>query len=179
MRYLKVTAQDRSGNGKADTALLHFHDPLASQTHEAFAVDMNADGSIEFGFAGDINHDGKQGFQDQLLLTEFAETFLQLNWFNIGDNWERYLKIFTSDYHKDGSPNIVTCQFSEDNGDLSQPIRIKCASAYDGDNDGVFDTFTHSDINSDGRADKADKIQLSKIVKTFLAFRWFGTGPQS
>lgn len=65
MRYLKATAQDRSGNGKADAVLLHFHNGPANQVHEAFALDMSADGRIEFGFAGDINCDGKQDFQDQ------------------------------------------------------------------------------------------------------------------
>lgn len=173
MRYLKVTAQDRSGNGKADAVLLHFHNGPDNLAHEAFAVDMSADGRIEFGFAGDINSDGKQNFHDQLLLTAFAEVYLQLNWFNSGDNWERYLKISAEDFHKDGSPNIVTLEFSEDDGTPSVPIRIKCAAAFDGDNDGGLDSFTNSDVNADGIADKADKVLLRKISEAFLAFRWF------
>lgn len=124
MRYLKVTAQDRSGNGRADAVLLHFHHDSANLVHEAFAVDMSADGRIEFGFAGDINSDGEQDFQDQLLLTNLAETFLQLGWFNKGDNWERYLKIDAIDQHQDGSPNIVSLQFTEDDGTPGIPIRF-------------------------------------------------------
>ncbi|MDR6916649.1 hypothetical protein J2X66_003523 [Pseudomonas sp. 3296] len=173
MRYLKVTAQDRSGNGKADAVLLHFHNGSANLVHEAFAVDMSADGNIEFGFAGDINSDGEQNFQDQLQLKAFAEAFLQLNWFNTGDNWERYLKIDAKNYHEDGSPNVVTLQFSEDNGTPCLPIRMRFASAYDGDNDGKLDSFTNSDVNGDGIANKADKVLMRKIAETFLAFQWF------
>jgi hypothetical protein len=173
MRYLKVTALDRSGNGKADAVQLHFHNGSANLVHEAFALDMSADGCIEFGFAGDINSDGLQNFQDQLLLTAFAEVFLQLNWFNAGDNWERYLKIGATDHHQDGTPNVVTLQFSEDDGELSKPIKIRRAAAYDGDNDGSLDSFTNSDVNGDGIANKADKAVLRKIAETFLAFRWF------
>lgn len=175
MRYLKVTAQDRSGNGKADAVLLHFHNSPDHLVHEAFAVDMSADGRIEFGFAGDINSDGEQNFQDQLLLTAFAEVFLQLNWFNIGDNWERYLKISAKDHHQDGSPNVVSLQFSEDDGTPGIPIRIKGAAAYDGDNDGRLDSFTKTDVNSDGIANRTDRILLRAIAESFLAFRWFET----
>ncbi|WCM51717.1 hypothetical protein OH720_01505 [Pseudomonas sp. WJP1] len=173
MRYLKVTAQDRSGNGKADAVLLHFHDGPANLVREAFAVDMSADGRIEFGFAGDINSDGKQNFQDQLLLTAFAEVFLQLNWFNAGNNWERYLKIAAMDHHKDGSPNIVTLQFSEDDGTLCTPIRIQRATAYDRDNDGGLHSFTNVDVNRDGVSNKADNVLLRKVAEAFIAFRWF------
>ena len=173
MLYLKVTAQDRSGNGKADTVLLHFHDGPGKLTHEAVALDISGNGSMDFGFAGDINHDGKQTFTDQTLLTTFAEAFLQLNWFNTGDNWERYLNIQAHNYHQDGTPNVVTLQFSEDDGTPCCPIRIKSAAAYDGDNDGYFDSFTNSDVNMDGVANKADKALLRKIVLSFLPFKWF------
>ena len=173
MRYLKVTAQDRSNNGKADAVLLHFHNSPANLVHEAFALDMSADGRIEFGVAGDINGDGVQNFQDQRLLTAFAEVYLQLNWFNTGDNWERYLTISATDYHKDGSPNVVTLQFSDDDGNPCAPIRIKPAAAYDGDNDGHFDSFTNTDVNANGLANNADKILLRNVVETFLAFEWF------
>lgn len=134
---------------------------------------MSADGGIEFGFAGDINSDGKQDFQDQLLLTAFAEVFLQLGWFNTGDTWKRYLKISAKDYHKDGSANIVTLEFSEDDGHPCHPIQIRCAAAYDGDNDGHLDSFTNVDVNTDGIANNADKALLRKIAEAFLAFRWF------
>jgi len=174
MHYLKVTAQDRSGNGKADAVLLHFHNGSTQLVHEAFAVDMSANGSIEFGFAGDINGDGEQNLHDQLLLTTFAEVFLQLGWFNAGDNWERCLKIGATDYHGDGSPNVVTLEFSEDEGSPCSSIRIRTAAAYDGDNDGILESFTNSDVNADGIANKADKLLLRKIAEAYLAFHWFG-----
>jgi len=173
MRYLKVAAQDLSGNGKADTVLLQFHDDQTNLVFQAFAIDLTADGSIEFSYAGDINGDGKQNLQDQKLLTVFAEAFLQLNWFNAGDSVTRYVKIEARDYHGDGSPNIVNLHFSEDDGTLRGPIGIRTASAYDGDNDGNLDSFTNSDVNNDGIANTADKLLLRKISEAFLPFCWF------
>ncbi|MDE1197546.1 MAG: hypothetical protein PW896_20885 [Pseudomonas sp.] len=173
MRYLKVAAQDRSGNGKADTVLLQFHDDSTNLVFEAFAIDLTADGSIEFSYAGDINGDGKSNLQDEVQLTVFAQAFLQLNWFNIGRSVERYLKIEAKNYHADGSPNVVNLQFTEDDGIPPALIRITPAAAYDGDNDGTLDSFTNSDVNGDGVANTADKLLMRKLAESYLAFCWF------
>ena len=48
MRYLRVTSQDRSGNGRADTVLLRFYEEVPGQPDKlmlkASSVDINADG---------------------------------------------------------------------------------------------------------------------------------------
>ena len=173
MRYLKVAAQDRSGNGKADTVLLQFHDDSTHLVFQAFAIDLTADGSIEFSHAGDINSDGQPNALDQQQLNAFAEAFLQLNWFNIGDSAGRYLKIEAKNFHADGSPNVVNFHFTEDDGTAAAVIRITTAAAYDGDNDGKLDSFTNSDVNGDGIANAADKLLMRKIAEAYLAFRWF------
>lgn len=173
MRYLNVVAQDRSGNGRADTVLLQFHDDSTNLVFEAFAVDLTADGSIEFSYSGDINSDGKRNLQDEIQLAEFAEAFLQLNWFNSGRDRERCLKVEAKNYHGDGSPNVVNFQFTEDDGSPSTPVRIKTAAAYDGDNNDKLDSFTNSDINGDGVANTADKQLMRKLAEAYLAFCWF------
>ncbi|MFK3974825.1 hypothetical protein ACI2KS_29315 [Pseudomonas sp. NPDC087358] len=173
MRYLKVAAQDRSGNGRADTVLLQFRDDSTQLVFKAFAVDLTADGSIEFSYAGDINCNGGENLQDQKQLNVFAEAFLKLNWFNIGDSVVRYVKLEARDYHGDGSPNIVNLHFIEDDGLPCTPIKMRTASAYDGTNDGNLDSFTNSDINGDGIANTADKLLMRELSEAFLAFRWF------
>lgn len=175
MRYLKVTAQDRSGNGKADAVLLHFHNGPDNLVSEAFAVDLSDDGCIDFACACDIDVDGEQNLQGRQLLSTFAEAYLQLGWFNSGNSRERYLKIEARNYHADSTPNVVNLQFTQDDGTQNRPVLIKLASAYDGDNDGHLDSFTNSDINADGIANNADKLLLRKIAEAFLAFRWFQT----
>ena len=85
MRYLKVTAQDRSANGKADTVLLHFFEESSGAEdrliHKAYALDITADGKVDFQ-VGDVNNDGKENTKDERLLKSFANAYLQLDWFN-------------------------------------------------------------------------------------------------
>lgn len=174
MRFLKVTAQDRSGNGKADVVHLHFHDGL-DLVHEAVAIDLSADGLMDFVFSCNASEADKHDFKDRSLLKSFSESFLKLNWFNTGDRWEREVHIQARDYHKDGSPNSVTVQFNEDDGSPATPVLIRRAAAYDGDNDGSFDSFTNSDVDNDGKANKADKELLRSIANTFVPLRWYET----
>lgn len=125
MRYLKAIAQDRGGNGKADTILLHFYERNPKQPdeliHEAVAVDMNADGVTDFQFAGDINGDGTSNIADKLLLKAFAETFLKLCWFNTGENAQRVLVLLAAHYTSEGVPNAVELGFSTDSAQFESP----------------------------------------------------------
>ncbi|MGU3306242.1 hypothetical protein ACLBW8_08235 [Pseudomonas sp. M5A4_2d] len=93
MRYLKVAAQDRARNGKADTVVLNFfrQQPGGSDEmlHEAIAVDVSANGQVDVLCSGDMNRDGENDVIDKRLLDVFADTFLHLNWFNTGNRWQR------------------------------------------------------------------------------------------
>ena len=177
MRYLKATAQDRSGNGIADTILLHFYERSSNQpddlVHEAVAVDMNADGVMDFQFAGDINGDGSSNIADKLLLKAFAGTFLKLHWFNKGESSQRVLVLMVAHYTPKGLPNAVELGFFDRLSPVRKPTLIFQAAGYDGDGNGVLESFTRTDVNKDGIANNADKELIRSMCNSFLAFKWY------
>ena len=177
MRYLKVTAQDRSGNHRADTVLLHFFEEVCGAEdkliRKAYALDITADGGVDFQ-AGDANGDGQETIKDEQFLKAFADAFLTLNWFNHGDTWARYLKIFTKDFFQDGSPDTVRLHFHEGTGTPRDQTIAYTASAYDTSNDGKLDSLIHFDVNNDGTTGKADYDLVKLLSRGFLVFNWYG-----
>lgn len=177
MLYLKATAQDRSGNGRADTVLLHFYERPTygpdELVHEAVALDMNADGAVDFEFPGDINFDGKCNIVDNVLLEDFANTFLKLNWFNKGESLQRSLVVVVSHYNKKGPPNAVELGFFDRSSRVRKPTLIYRAAGYDGDGNGVLESFTNSDVDKNGIANNADKELIRALCNGFLAFNWY------
>lgn len=88
MRYLKVTVQDRTGNGRADSVLLQFYEAACTPgddilLNKAFALDFDADGNVDYKM-GDVTNNGVENNADQRLLKTFANACLKLNWFNPG-----------------------------------------------------------------------------------------------
>ncbi|MFY0728338.1 hypothetical protein [Pseudomonas sp. NFX15] len=175
MRYLKVTAQDRSANGRADTVLLHFFEESSgcedTLIHKAYALDITADGKVDFQ-VGDVNNDGKENTKDERLLKSFADAFLRLNWFNCENTWARYLKIFVEDFAKDGSPDTVRLHFHEGVGKPQDETIVYTASAYDTNNDGKLDWLIHFDMDNDGDQDAVDQKLVSLLSTTYLKFKW-------
>lgn len=177
MRYLKAIAQDRSGNGVADTILLHFYERSSNKPdeliHEAVAVDINADGVMDFQFTGDTKGDGIANVADKLLLKTFAETFLKVHWFNAGEHSQRVLVLVATHYSPEGVPNAVELGFFDRLSPRQKPTLIFQAAGYDGNGKGALDSFTRTDVNSDGIADNADKELIRSIGNSFLAFKWY------
>lgn len=177
MRYLKATAQDRSGNGMADTVILHFYERHASGVdelvHEAIAVDIDADESVDFQFAGDINFDGKSDITDTWLLKAFANTFLSLNWFNTGESWRRTLAIVAIHNDDKGAPYGVQLNFLDRRSPLRKPTLVYQAAGYDADDNGVLESFSANDVDRNGVADKHDKALIRAMCNNFLAFKWY------
>ncbi|MGU3306244.1 hypothetical protein ACLBW8_08245 [Pseudomonas sp. M5A4_2d] len=177
MRYLKAFAQDRSGNGKADTVLMHFYERSSNQPddliHEAVAVDMNADGITDFQFSGGNNDDSNSTVADTLLLKAFAGTFLKLCWFNKGEHSQRVLVLKVAHYTPAGAPNAVELGFFDRVSPVRKPTLIFQAAGYDGDGNGVLESFTRTDVNKDGIANNADKELIRSMCTVFLAFKWY------
>lgn len=177
MRYLKATAQDRSGNGRADTVLLHFYERPTygadELIHEAVALDMNADGVVDFQFPGAIRPSGCAHAIDTLQLKTFANAFLKLNWFNRGESLQRVLVVLVAHYNKKGPPNAVELGFFDRCSPTRTSTATYLAADYDGDGDGVLESFTNSDVDKNGVADKADKELLRTLCNSFLAFEWY------
>ena len=87
MRYLKVIAQDRSGQGVAD--------------------------SLQFEFYEDDRLQRKATEADRQRLNAFGNTYLKCAWFNGGDGEERHLRIFSQNPSVDGTPETVRLHFHE------------------------------------------------------------------
>lgn len=176
MRYLKVTAQDRVGNGCADSVLLQFYEQVGKswedqEMNKAFAVDFNADGKVDYKM-GDVTNNGRENTVDQRLLETFANTYLKFHWFNRGATWSRYLKIFAEDFHRDGTPNVVRLQLHEGTGLASDRTQVSWSAVFDVDNDGTLDCSVQGDVNRDGLFDKVDQVLVKQLAGTFLKFNW-------
>ncbi|WP_166221581.1 hypothetical protein [Pseudomonas atagonensis] len=175
MRYLKVTAQDRSANGWPDTVLLHFYEETTGArdalTHRAYALDITADGKVDFQ-AGDANNDGKENTKDERLLKSFANAFLQIDWFNRGLDRARSLKIFTEDFAGDGSPDTVRLHFYEGLEKTPEWSIAHTASSYDSDNDGKLDWVVSYDMNNSGERESRNQKLVSMLSALYLKFEW-------
>lgn len=179
MRYLKAAAQDRSGNGKADTVFLHFYERGAGDggfdelVHEAFAVDMNGDADVDLQTVVDIDVDGKNIVIDRQRLKVFANTFLKLKWFNSGESWKRSLVVVAVHEYEKSPPNGVKLNFLERRSAVRKPTLAYQASAYDGYGNGELEWFSHTDMDKNGVVDQADKELIRSLCSSFLAFAWY------
>lgn len=175
MRYLKAIAQDRSGNGKADMIVLQLFQQQPNEPdeliHEAVAIDITTDGVADILLPGDINFDGAKSVDDKTLLKAFADTFLKLSWFNSGDTWRRYLTMQVVHLARNGRPNAIKLGFYQSSPQGNHTLVYK-ASGYDGDGDGVLESFTNSEIDGNGVADHHDKIAIKALCNAFLAMDW-------
>jgi hypothetical protein len=106
------------------------------------------------------------------LLKSFADAFLRLNWFNRGNIWARYLKMFVEDFAKDGSPDTVRLHFHDGVGKPQDETIAYTASAYDTNNDGELDWLIHFDMDNDGDQDAVDQKLVSLLSTTYLKFKW-------
>lgn len=87
MRFLKVIARDRSGNGAGDSVQLRFH--VSEQDwREASAREVAQ-------------------------LRSFSSTYLKCAWFNAADEDARHLRIFALNPGGDGTPESVRLHFHE------------------------------------------------------------------
>lgn len=87
MRYMKVIAQDRSGQGAPDTVQFEFYqdDQLLREANQT----------------------------DRRRLRVFAKTFLKCAWFNTGHGIDRHLRIFSLNPSADETPESVLLHFHE------------------------------------------------------------------
>ena len=175
MRYLKVTAHDLVGIGRANLVRLQFYQGSPSETDklvdEAVAYDFTADGRVDYS-RGDVTHDGKENLLDKRALDRFANTYLKLNWFNRERDLTRYMKIFSEDFYKDGTPDTVRLHVHEGEGTPCDKTQVMWNAAYDFDNDGALEWNIHFDINHDGVINDVDQGLVQELADTFLKFNW-------
>lgn len=174
MRYLKACAQDIVGNGHGDTVNLCFYQHRIGcpdeLIHDIVALDMTADGKIDVQWAEEGRSDALD--LDKRMLAAFANSFLKLNWFNPVGCTQRRLVIYVDHLGKNGRPNAVKLDFHERAASGCKASLIYKVAAYDGDGDGVLESFTNSDVDRNGVADKADKELIRSLCTAFLALEW-------
>lgn len=175
MRYLKVTAHDLVGRGHPSLVRLQFFQDSPSQqgqlVDEAVAYDFTADGRVDYS-RGDVTHDGKENSMDKVLLDRFANTYLKLNWFNRSHALTRYMKIFSEDFYKDGTPDTVRLHLHKGTGISPSDGQVAWNAAYDFDNDGKLEWNIHFDINHDGVIDDVDNQLVQQLAELYLQFNW-------
>lgn len=175
MRYLKVIAQDRTGDGRADTVLLQFYQSMPGiqdrLVNHAVAYDFLTNGQVDY-CRGDVTNDGQENSLDRDLLKRFANAYLKLDWFNRGSTSTRYMKIFSEDFYKDGTPDTVRLHVQEGLGVINPHTLVSWNAAYDFDNDGALEWNIHFDINHDGVIDAVDQHLVQELAELYLKFNW-------
>lgn len=175
MRYLKATAQGKDCRGHADTVILQFYQHHAGcpdeMTYEVVGVDATADGKVDDLRSGHADPEALD--LDKHQLEAFAASFLKLNWFNAGSHLQRTLTLYVDHFGKTGRPNAVKLDFHEHAKAGGKASLVYKAAAYDGDSDGVLESFTNSDVDRNGVADKADKELIRSLCTAFLALAWY------
>ncbi|WP_395610130.1 hypothetical protein [Pseudomonas sp. B22129] len=179
MRYLKATAQGRSCHGRADTVTLQFFQHHADcpdeMIHAFISEDTTADGEVDFLRPGDLDPDAhlEAPDLDKRQLGAFANSFLKLNWFNSAVHSQRSLVLYVDHFGKTGRPNAVKLDFFESSAPGGKASLIYKAAAYDGDRDGVLESFTNSDVDRNGVANSTDKELIRSLCTAFLALAWY------
>ncbi|WP_130907652.1 hypothetical protein [Pseudomonas sp. Sample_16] len=130
MRYLKVIAQDRSGNGDADTLrLLFFEDEQLLRE------------------ASD---------NEVLRLKNFGSHYFKCRWFNTGEGEERHLRMFSLSPTGNATPESVRLHFHEGPNivykaavhDLDNDGAFEIVLCTDVDNDGRANRTDRTRVNA-------------------------------
>ena len=94
-----------------------------SLVNEAVAYDFSADGKVDYSRGG-MTHDGRESRHDKVLLDRFAAAYLKLNGFSPGTASTRYMKIYSEDFYKDGTPDTVRLHVLERAGIINPPTLL-------------------------------------------------------
>ena len=179
MRYLILRAHDVYNSDKPDVIDLDFYNdalpkPLALQ---ATLFDINSDGKLDWSVADDINNNGIADTLDDVMALEFAQQFIEFNWFSADAPFDKYLKVFAEDFDANGVPDTVRLHFHHGEGEPRDETIAYTATFYtngDGSGDG---TPVSWDVNNDGNVDFADDELVRRFSRNFLVFGWHDARP--
>ncbi|MBF6027473.1 hypothetical protein ICY20_06990 [Pseudomonas sp. P115] len=175
MRYLKVVVKDQSGNAQADTVNLFFIQRSPSLPDElvrtATAVDVTANGLVDYQITGDINGNGVSGEQDRSLLKQFANNVLKVNWLGRPSAPFRSINMYVSRFDTATKPIEVRLDFYQN----EKPMNGK---------DTLMFSFTASETVTKGNMelgeevialdefDTEDRNALQNMISFYLRFNW-------
>ncbi|NWA66035.1 hypothetical protein HX868_08860 [Pseudomonas reactans] len=171
-----------SGNGRADTVILHFYQQVAGcpdeLVHEIFAVDMSADRKVDLQWAEDLNPASRPRMLEKHRVDTFADSFLKLNWFNKRSHWQRTLTMYVDRFGKTGGPDAIKLDFHERTAAQGKGSLVYAIAAYDDNSDGVLELLSKCGVDCKGIADSADPELIRTLCATFLAFEWHASEVQ-
>lgn len=179
MRFLILRAYDVYDSNKPDLVNLDFHDDTLAQpiVLSATVFDMNGDGKFNWKLADDINNNGVTDRLDEVMALEFAQQFVEFNWFSPQAPIDRYLQIFAEDFDANGIPDTVRLHFHQGAGEPRDETIAYTAAFYtngDGCGEGSHVSW---DVNNDGKVNATDKELVRRFARNFLVFGWHDLRP--
>ncbi|AZF02489.1 hypothetical protein C4J95_5075 [Pseudomonas orientalis] len=173
MRYLKVFVKDNSANAKADTVDLLFLQrmpPLPDElVRKATAVDVSADGLVDYQMTGDIDGNGVAGHQGRELLKNFANAALKLSWFSQAPN--RSINLYVSRFDVAAKPAEIRLDLYQTDKPMIDKSRLKFSvTAWDFTGKGVMQL--DDDALPLDRFDTVDRKVLQTMSDLYLRFNW-------
>ncbi|MGW8463596.1 hypothetical protein [Pseudomonas sp. CLCA07] len=78
-RHLRISSDNRSGDGTPETVRLHFHDG-AQVAYKAAVHDLDNDGVFEVVLCSDVNNDGRADRTDRSRVSSLVREFLKVGW---------------------------------------------------------------------------------------------------
>lgn len=174
MRFLILRAHDVYDSNKPDVVYLDFHDEALAQpvVLKATLFDINNDGKLDWSLADDVNNNGVADRLDEVMALEFAQQFIEFNWFSLDAPFIKYLKIFAEDFDANGIPDTVRLHFHEGEGAPRDETIVYTAAFYtNGDGSGAGTPISW-DVNNDGKSNIVDTELVRRFTRNFLVFDW-------
>lgn len=175
MRYLKVVVKDQSANAEADTVKLYFfqrNSPLPDElVRQATAVDVSADGLVDYQMAGDLDGNGISSQEDRALLQSFANDVLRLGWLSRPTMPTRSINFYVSRFDTATNPAEVRLDFYQS----ETPMRARAKLIF---------SLTADDVNGSGILqldlealppdlfNGVDREVLQRMVDLYLKLNW-------
>ncbi|ROM54853.1 hypothetical protein BK649_08290 [Pseudomonas canadensis] len=175
MRYLKVVAKDQSLNNQADTVNLFFIQRSPSLPDElvrsATAVDVTADGLVDYQITGDINGNGVSGEQDRELLKKFANNVLKVNWLSRPAGLFRSINMYVSRFDKATKPAEVRLDFYQNEKPMNGKDKLMFSFTAS-DSVGKGSMKLDEEVTSYEAFDTSDREALQGMISLYLKFDW-------
>ena len=175
MRYLKVVVKDQSSNAQADTVELLFFQRNPKLPDElvrkATAVDVSADGLVDYQITGDIDGNGFSGLKDRELLQRFANSVLKLSWLSRPSMPNRSINIFVSRFDAAANPVEVRLDLYQNEKPMIKKEKLVLSLIAD-DASGRGDIALDEEALSPDLFDTVDREALQCMVESYMKFNW-------
>ncbi|MDE1532140.1 hypothetical protein PVE90_20740 [Pseudomonas carnis] len=175
MRYLKVVVKDQSANAQADTVDLLFLQRTPRLPDElvrkATAVDVSADGLVDYQITGDLDGNGISGLQDRELLKTFANAVLKLSWLSRPSMPSRSINIYVSRFDTAANPADIRLDFYQNDKLMSEKPRLKLSLTASGPNDKGSMQLDDETLSFE-QFDTVDQQALQSMVNVYMKLNW-------